>query len=81
MPKQNTRNLIYSLPEKKVLSKHLRVIHVPAQEQCTGLLIKALSPSRFAYLGSKLRVCDVNLQFNGSHSQCAWGEYWSIVLE
>lgn len=45
---------------EKVLSKHLRVLHIPSEEQCADLLTKALSPTRFLYLRDKLKVLDLH---------------------
>lgn len=43
---------------KKVLSKNLIVLHVPAKDQCTYALTKPLSSTRFRNLRDKLRVFD-----------------------
>nr|KYP61181.1 Copia protein [Cajanus cajan] len=43
---------------EKVAAKRLQVVHVPAIDQCADVLTKALSPSRFCELRSKLQVVE-----------------------
>nr|KYP32233.1 Retrovirus-related Pol polyprotein from transposon TNT 1-94 [Cajanus cajan] len=43
---------------EKVAAKCLQVVHVPAIDQCADVLTKALSPSRFCVLRSKLQVVE-----------------------
>lgn len=45
---------------EKVLSKLLQILHIPSEEQCTDLLTKALSPTRFLYLRDKHKVHDLH---------------------
>lgn len=41
---------------ERVLSKQLKILHIPSEEQCADILTKALSPTRFLYLRDKLKV-------------------------
>lgn len=43
---------------EKVPSDSLKVLHIPSEVQCTDLLTKVLSPTRFLYLRDNLKVLD-----------------------
>jgi len=43
---------------EKVLAKKLQVYHIPAIDQWADALTKALSPTRFHFLRSKLNVLE-----------------------
>lgn len=46
--------------QERVVSKLLNVVHVPANDQHVDILTKALSPTRFCILRSKLKVVNVH---------------------
>lgn len=45
---------------EKVISKNLRVLHIPATVQNADILTKPLSPLRFLHLRDKLQVLDMS---------------------